>query len=63
MKYRFLYFYYVPKLLDQTSEFLLDEVKLGDYRNQETVNQIYFFLLFSKLFVVWLLTLLLIMCI
>lgn len=63
MKYRFLYFYYVPKLLDQTSEFLLDEVKLGDYRNQETVNQIYLFLLFSKLFVVWLLTLLLIMCI
>ena len=63
MKYRFLYFYYVPKLLDQTSEFLLDEVKLGDYRNQETVNQIYLFLLFSKLFEVWLLTLLLIMCI
>lgn len=63
MKYRFLYYYYVPKLLDQTSEFLLDEVKLGDYRNQETVNQIYLFLLFSKLFVVWLLTLLLIMCI
>lgn len=63
MKYRFLYFYYVPKLLDQTSEFLLDEVKLGDYRNQETVNQIYLFLLFSKLFVVWLLTLPLIMCI
>ena len=63
MKYRFLYFYYVPKLLDQTSEFLLDEVKLDDYRNQETVNQIYLFLLFSKLFVVWLLTLLLIMCI
>ena len=63
MKYRFLYFYYVPKLLDQTSEFLLDEVKLGDYRNQETVNQIYLFLLFSKLFVVWSLTLLLIMCI
>lgn len=63
MKYRFLYFYYVPKLLDQTSEFLLHEVKLGDYRNQETVNQIYLFLLFSKLFVVWLLTLLLIMCI
>ena len=63
MKYRFLYFYYVPKLLDQTSEFLLDEVKLGDYRNQETVNQIYLFLQFSKLLVVWLLTLLLIMCI
>ena len=63
MKYRFLYYYYVPKLLGQTSEFLLDEVKLGDYRNHETVNQIYLFLLFSKLFVVWLLTLLLIMCI